>query len=118
MAVKIITGDNDLVTRKVCRDVGLEITGLLLGREVEAMSDAELTTAAERANVFAKVSPEQKARIIAALQVRKHVVGFLGDGINDGPALKQADVGVSVDTAVDIAKESAGIILLEKNPSC
>jgi len=117
VAVKIITGDNDLVTRKVCRDVGLEITGLLLGHEVEAMGDAELAIAAERANVFAKVSPEQKARIIAALQVRKHVVGFLGDGINDGPALKQADVGISVDTAVDIAKESAGIILLEKNLS-
>ena len=117
VAVKIITGDNDLVTRKVCRDVQLEITGLLLGREVEAMSDAELAIAAERANVFAKVSPEQKARIITALQADKHVVGFLGDGINDGPALKEADVGVSVDTAVDIAKESAGIILLEKNLS-
>ena len=115
VAVKIITGDNDLVTRKVCRDVKLEITGLMLGREVEAMSDAELAIAAERANVFAKISPAQKARIITALQARKHVVGFLGDGINDGPALKQADVGISVDTAVDIAKESAGIILLEKN---
>ncbi|MBB5372543.1 magnesium-translocating P-type ATPase [Acidocella aromatica] len=117
VAVKIVTGDNDLVTRKVCRDVGLEITGLMLGREVEAMSDAELSIAAEHANVFAKVSPEQKARIIAALRARKHVVGFMGDGINDGPALKEADVGISVDTAVDIAKESAGIILLEKNLS-
>jgi P-type Mg2+ transporter len=117
VAVKIITGDNDLVTRKVCRDVNLEITSLVLGREVEAMNDAELSIAAERANVFAKVSPEQKARVIAALRARKHVVGFMGDGINDGPALKEADVGISVDTAVDIAKESAGIILLEKNLS-
>jgi Mg2+-importing ATPase len=115
VAVKIITGDNDLVTRKVCRDVNLPITGLLLGRDVEAMSDAQLAAAAERANVFAKVSPTQKARVIAALRARGHVVGFLGDGINDGPALKEADVGVSVDTAVDIAKESASIILLEKN---
>ncbi len=117
VAVKIVTGDNDLVTRKVCRDVNLEITGLLLGRDVEAMSDEQLAIAAERANVFAKVSPEQKARIIAALRARGHVVGFMGDGINDGPALKEADVGISVDTAVDIAKESAGIILLEKNLS-
>ena len=113
--VKILTGDNDLVTRKVCKDVGLEITGLLLGRDVEAMSDAKLSRAAETANVFAKVSPSQKARVIKALRASGHVVGFLGDGINDGPALKEADVGVSVDTAVDIARETADIILLEKN---
>jgi Mg2+-importing ATPase len=115
VGVKIITGDNDLVTRKVCRDVGLAMTGLVLGREVEAMSDTQLADAVEHANVFAKISPTQKARIITALQAHGHVVGFLGDGINDGPALKQADVGISVDTAVDIAKESADIILLEKN---
>ena len=115
VAVKILTGDNDLVTRKICRDVGLEVRRLVLGREVEAMSDEALAAAAEEAQVFAKVSPAQKARVIAALQQRGHVVGFLGDGINDGPALKAADVGVSVDTAVDIAKESADIILLEKS---
>jgi Mg2+-importing ATPase len=115
VAVKIITGDNELVTRKICHDVGLEITGLLLGRDLETMPDADLALAAERANVFAKTSPTQKARIITALRAGNHVVGFLGDGINDGPALKEADVGVSVDTAVDIAKESADIILLDKN---
>ena len=115
VAVKILTGDNDLVTRKVCNDVGLVITGLLLGAEVAAMDDAALGRAVQTANVFAKVSPGQKARIIEALQATGHVVGFMGDGINDGPALKAADVGVSVDTAVDIAKESADIILLEKN---
>ena len=115
VAVKILTGDNDLVTRKVCNDVGLVITGLLLGAEVAAMDDAALGRAVQSANVFAKVSPGQKARIIEALQATGHVVGFMGDGINDGPALKAADVGVSVDTAVDIAKESADIILLEKN---
>jgi Mg2+-importing ATPase len=115
VTVKILTGDNDLVTRKTCRDVGLTISGLLLGHEIEAMSEAQLGEAVEAANVFAKVSPSQKALIIAALQARDHVVGFLGDGINDGPALKKADVGISVDTAVDIAKESADIILLEKS---
>jgi Mg2+-importing ATPase len=115
VAVKILTGDNDLVTRKICRDVGLHVRRLVLGHEVEAMDDAQLAGAAEEAEVFAKVSPAQKARVIAALQRKGHVVGFLGDGINDGPALKAADVGVSVDTAVDIAKESADIILLEKS---
>ncbi|MGZ3272504.1 MAG: magnesium-translocating P-type ATPase [Caulobacteraceae bacterium] len=115
VAVKILTGDNDLVTRKICHDVGLVIHRLVLGREVDAMDDLELAKAAEEAQVFAKVSPAQKARVIAALQQAGHVVGFLGDGINDGPALKAADVGVSVDTAVDIAKESADIILLEKS---
>jgi Mg2+-importing ATPase len=115
VAVKILTGDNDLVTRKICLDVGLTIKRLILGHEIEAMSEDELGRAAEEAEVFAKVSPAQKARVIAALQRRGHVVGFLGDGINDGPALKASDVGVSVDTAVDIAKESADIILLEKS---
>lgn len=115
VAVKILTGDNDLVTRKVCKDVGLEITGLLLGRDLEALDDVGLGRAVETTNVFAKVSPAQKARIIKALRASGHVVGFLGDGINDGPALKEADVCVSVDTAVDIARETADIILLEKN---
>jgi P-type Mg2+ transporter len=115
VSMKVLTGDNDLVTRKICRDVGLKIDGLVLGHELDAMSEAELAEAVETANVFAKVSPSQKARVIAALQLRGHVVGYLGDGINDGPALKAADVGVSVDTAVDIAKESAAIILLEKS---
>ena len=115
VAVKILTGDNDLVTRKVCHEVGLKVTRLVLGHEVDGLSEAELAEVAETAQVFAKVSPAQKARVIAALQQRGHVVGFLGDGINDGPALKAADVGVSVDTAVDIAKESAAIILLEKS---
>ncbi len=113
--VKILTGDNDLVTRKVCHDVGLEITRLVLGPEIEALSDDALGKVAEEAEVFAKLTPAQKARVIKALQRRDHVVGFLGDGINDGPALKAADVGVSVDTAADIAKESADIILLDKS---
>jgi Mg2+-importing ATPase len=115
VSVKILTGDNDLVTRKVCHDVALKVRRMVLGHEVDAMTDAELAEAAEQAEVFAKVSPAQKARVIAALQRRPHVVGYLGDGINDAPALKAADVGLSVDTAVDIAKESADIILLEKS---
>ena len=113
--VKVLTGDNEIVTRKVCRDVGLPIGEVVLGSEVEAMHDEALAEVAERSTVFAKLSPEQKAKIIRALHRRGHVVGFLGDGINDGPALKSADVGISVDTAVDIAKESADIILLEKD---
>jgi Mg2+-importing ATPase len=115
VAVKILTGDNELVTRKICDDVGLEAAKILLGHEVERLDDAALGAAAERTQVFAKLSPAQKARVIAALQARGHVVGFLGDGINDGPALKTADVGVSVDTAVDVAKAAAAIILLEKS---
>ncbi len=115
VAVKILTGDNDVVTRKICREVGLPVERILLGSEMEAMGDEELAEAAERVSVFAKLSPQQKARVIKALHRRGHVVGFLGDGINDGPALKAADVGVSVDSAVDIAKESADIILLEKS---
>jgi Mg2+-importing ATPase len=115
VAVKIITGDNEIITRKICREVGLEIDRIVLGPEIEKMSDAELAELAPAVVVFAKVSPAQKARVIEALQAGGHVVGFLGDGINDSPALKAADVGVSVDTAVDIAKESADIILLEKS---
>ena len=115
VGVKILTGDNDLVTRKICNDVSLVVERLVLGAELEAMNDEALAALVETANVFAKVSPDQKARVIAALRRGGHVVGFMGDGINDGPALKAADVGVSVDTAVDIAKESADIILLDKN---
>ncbi|MDE2345708.1 MAG: magnesium-translocating P-type ATPase, partial [Gammaproteobacteria bacterium] len=113
--VKVLTGDNDAVTRKICSQVGLEVGDLVLGSEIESLSDESLAELAEKAAVFAKLSPEQKARVVRALHLKNHVVGFLGDGINDGPALKAADVGVSVDTAVDIAKESADIILLEKS---
>jgi P-type Mg2+ transporter len=113
--VKILTGDNEIITRKVCKDVGLYIHHTLLGNEVEALSDAELAEVAEHTTVFAKLSPLQKSRIIQVLRNNHHVVGFMGDGINDAPALKAADVGISVDTAVDIAKESADIILLEKS---
>jgi P-type Mg2+ transporter len=113
--VKILTGDNDIVTRKICHEVGIMVDRVVLGKELEALSDVELADLAETVSVFAKVSPAQKAAVIDALHRKGHVVGFLGDGINDGPALKAADVGVSVDSAVDIAKESADIILLEKS---
>jgi len=115
VSVKVLTGDNDLVSRKVCREVGLPTETVLLGDQVEAMSDTQLAEAAEKATLFARLSPAHKQRIIKALQARGHVVGFLGDGINDAPALRAADVGISVDTAVDIAKESADMILLEKS---
>ncbi len=113
--VKILTGDNEVVSSKICRDVGLSVDRILLGSQIEKMTALDLAVEAEKTTVFAKLSPQQKARVIEALQSKNHVVGFMGDGINDGPALKTADVGISVDTAVDIAKESADIILLEKN---
>ena len=113
--VKILTGDNEVITRKICREVKLDPGEILLGTRVEQMSDDELPEAADRTTVFAKLTPAQKERIVRALNRKGHVVGFLGDGINDSPALKAADVGISVDTAVDIAKESADIILLEKS---
>jgi Mg2+-importing ATPase len=113
--VKILTGDNDLVARKVCREVGLDVSQTLLGGELEGMSDAELEEAAEKTTLFAKLSPPQKARVIKTLQRLGHTVGYLGDGINDAPALRDADVGISVDTGADIARESADIILLEKS---
>jgi Mg2+-importing ATPase len=115
VTVKILTGDNDIVTRKVCAEVGLKADRIALGAEIERMSDEELSEVVAQTTVFAKLSPPQKARVIEALHRKGHVVGYLGDGINDGPALKTADVGVSVDTAVDIARESADIILLEKS---
>jgi Mg2+-importing ATPase len=115
VAVKIITGDNEVVTRKICKEVGLAVENTMLGKEVEALSDTQLAEAAEHATIFAKMSPLQKSRVIRALKSKGHTVGYLGDGINDAAALKDADVGISVDTAVDIAKESADIILLEKS---
>ncbi len=115
VTVKVLTGDNDLVTRKVCREVGLNADNILLGSKVETMTDDELAEAAETAHIFARLSPAHKQRIIRALQHQGHVVGFMGDGINDSPALHAADVGISVDSAVDIAKAAAAVILLEKN---
>ena len=117
VTVKILTGDNDIITRKICREVGLAVDRIVLGSEMVAMTPEALADLAGTATVFAKVSPAQKAAIIDALHRKGHVVGYLGDGINDGPALKAADVGISVDSAVDIAKETADIILLEKNLS-
>jgi Mg2+-importing ATPase len=113
--VKVITGDNEAVTRKICREVGLDVSHSVLGREIEELDDAALDALVARVTVFAKMSPLQKARVVRSLQRLGHTVGFLGDGINDAPALHDADVGISVDTATDIAKESADIILLEKN---
>ena len=115
VAVKILTGDNDLISRKVCRDVGLLADPMLLGDEVEKMSDSELAEAAEKTTLFARLSPAHKQRIVRVLRSEGHVVGFLGDGINDSPALRAADIGISVDTAADIAKESADLILLQKD---
>jgi len=115
VVVKIITGDNEVVTRKICKEVGLPIEHAILGKDVEKLSDTQLEEAAERTTIFAKMSPVQKSRVIRALQRNGHTVGYLGDGINDAASLKDADVGISVDTAVDIAKESADIILLEKS---
>jgi Mg2+-importing ATPase len=115
ISVKVLTGDNDLVTRKVCSEVGIKADKIVLGNQVEAMSEAQLTEAVESTDVFARLSPAHKQRIVEGLQRKGHVVGFMGDGINDAPALSAADVGISVDNAVDIAKESADVILLEKN---
>ncbi|RKP55008.1 magnesium-translocating P-type ATPase [Cohnella endophytica] len=113
--VKVITGDNAAVTRKVCKDVGIDVNDILLGSSIDALTDERLADIAERTTVFAKVNPLQKARIVRVLKSKGHTVGFMGDGINDAASLKEADVGISVDTAVDIAKESADIILLEKS---
>jgi Mg2+-importing ATPase len=113
--VKILTGDNEIITAYICKEVGLPVEHILLGSQIEAMSEAELAEAASGTSVFAKLAPAHKEHIIRALQSNSHVVGFMGDGINDAPALKAADVGISVDSAVDIAKESSDIILLENS---
>lgn len=115
VAVKVLTGDNPVIARKTCKDVGLAVEEVLLGQEIEAMDDARLGEMVESTTIFAKLSPLQKSRIIKLLRNRGHVVGFMGDGINDAAALREADIGISVDTAVDIAKESADIVLLEKS---
>jgi Mg2+-importing ATPase len=115
VGVKILTGDNHLISRKLCKDVGLLPDPMLLGPDVEKMSEPELADAAEKTTLFARLSPAHKERVIRALRGKGHVVGFMGDGINDAPALRAADVGISVDTATDIAKESADLILLEKD---
>jgi len=115
VAVKILTGDNDLVTRKVCKDVGIDVEHLVTGPQLLGLTPEQLVETAEKATVLARLSPTQKEQVIQALQSKGHVVGFMGDGINDAPALKKADVGISVDTAVDVAKEAADIVLLEKS---
>ncbi|MBZ2040187.1 magnesium-translocating P-type ATPase [Streptococcus sanguinis] len=115
VATKILTGDNDKVTQAVCEKVGLDVDNILLGVEVDALSDEELSQAVEHTTVFAKLSPDQKARIILQLKANGHKVGYMGDGINDAPSMKVADVGISVDTAVDIAKETADVVLLDKD---
>jgi Mg2+-importing ATPase len=113
--VKVLTGDSDLIAAHVCGRVGLEHEHILLGPQVEDMSDAALATAVESHQVFARLTPNAKERIVRALRTNGHVVGFMGDGINDAPALRAADIGISVDSGVDIAKEAADIILLEKS---
>jgi Mg2+-importing ATPase len=113
--LKIVTGDNELVTKNVCERIGIEVKDVVLGSQIPHLQDIALARVAERANVFARVTPVQKDRIINALKHSGHVVGFLGDGINDAPSMKTADIGISVDNAVDVAKESADIILLHKS---
>ena len=113
--VKILTGDNSIVARKICRDVGLDVQHIATGGEIEPLTDEALSELAERTTIFAKLSPMQKARVVRLLKARGHTVGFMGDGINDATALREADVGISVDSAVDVAKEAADIILLEKS---
>jgi Mg2+-importing ATPase len=113
--VKVLTGDNEIITAYICKEVGMPVEHLLLGSQIEAMSEAELAEAAGMTSVFARLAPAHKEHVIRALQSKGHVLGFMGDGINDAPALKAADVGISVDSAVDIAKESSDIILLENS---
>ncbi len=115
VAVKIVTGDNELVTRHVCLQLGMPIVGVLTGSDISIMNDEALSAQVESVNLFCRVNPAQKNRIIMALKSRGHVVGYLGDGINDAPSLHTADVGISVDTAVDIAKQAAAMILLEND---
>lgn len=115
VSVKILTGDNEKVTQAICRQVGLPVERILLGTDLESLDDQTLGRLAEDITVFAKLSPEQKARVVRILREKGHTVGYMGDGINDAAAMKAADVGVSVDTAVDIAKETASVVLLEKD---
>jgi len=115
VTTKIITGDNEIVTQKICKEVGMNIQAILLGSDVEKLSDTQLKIEAENANVFARITPEQKLKIIQALQSMGHAVGYLGDGINDIPSLHSADVGISVNTAVDVAKDAASVVLLHKS---
>jgi len=115
VAVKILTGDNELVTAKICREVGLDDAGIVRGDQIDAADEAALRRLVEERSIFARLTPDNKERIVAALRANAHVVGFMGDGINDAPALRAADIGISVDSAVDIAKEAADIILLEKS---
>ncbi len=115
VSVKVLTGDNEKVAKSVCEQIGLEVKGILLGSELFDLSDEELKTRVENVTIFAKLSPVDKARVVSALRENGHTVGFMGDGINDAPAMKASDVGISVDTAADIAKESADVILLEKD---
>lgn len=113
--VKVITGDNELVTQKICNEIGLEVKGVLLGQQMGALTDDALPIIAERTTIFARFSPDEKNRIILALKANNHVIGYLGDGVNDAPSLKTADVGISVNNAVDVAKDSAEIILTHKS---
>jgi len=113
--VKILTGDNEIITRKICKDVGLPVQNVLLGSDLESLADDKLAEIAATTTIFAKFSPTQKAKVIQVLRKSGNIVGYMGDGINDAAALREADVGISVDTAADVAKESADIILLEKN---
>ncbi len=115
VAVKIQTGDSELVARRICKWVGLDVGSVMLGSEISAMDDEELKSAAQQTTLFAKLTPVQKTRVIGALKAAGHTVGYLGDGINDAGALREADVGISVDTAADVTKESADIVMLEKN---
>ena len=113
--IKILTGDNERISRKVCHEVGLLVHRVIIGSEIDELDDVELSVRAKATQIFAKMNPQQKARVIHVLQSQGNVVGYLGDGINDGPGLKVADVSISVDSGVDIAKETADIIFLEKN---
>ena len=115
ITLKVLTGDNEIVTKKICRDVGIPINNVIMGNDLDNISDEDLTKQIDNVGIFAKLSPAQKSRVIKVLQAKGHTVGFMGDGINDAGALRDADVGISVDTATDIAKESADIILLEKD---
>lgn len=115
ISIKIITGDNELVTKRICEDLDIEVKGILLGHKIAGMTDDALRVAVEKNNIFARFSPDEKNRIINALRKNRHIVGYMGDGINDAPSLDSADVGISVENAVDVAKESADIVLTNKN---